>query len=312
MSKVYFAKMNINEQIYEVYQKKKEITKLLDNIYNGINNKVEVFEIELENEDFETAHQDGSQDVKNGSDQLTIGRYKFFDLDKFENGIIHGRFGYIKAGTHATYDPDNDTVTETYDKNKIEYITFYFDVTNEFLAFTTSQSLKYNKIFAYVGALIKKSTDIGVEFKLETDITTFKREVRKIHTLKRVKVSLVPPNGDKNDFKDLFSADADRIEEAEVTKMEQIYSTRLKSGMKQDSELINKLINGVALGYADATFTGFDVNQDPISINSNKEAPFTENIPQRNNKDKTILARVAQRGITLLQKVKEDIRNKGE
>jgi hypothetical protein len=303
--------MNINEQIYEVYKEEKKIQKLLDTIYNGINREVQVSDFEIEENNKIAENHDGVEN-KDDLNNETKGRYKFFDLEKFENGIIHGRFGYIKAGTHASYDPDNDTVKEEFDQNKIDYITFYFDLDKEALAFTTSQSLKYSKIFAGMEAIIKKGTSIGVSFKLETDITTFKKEIKKIHTLKKINVSLVPPNGARQDFADLFSVDADRIENAEVTKIDQIYSTRKKDGLKADSALVSKIISGVGLGYADASFSGYDINKDPISVNSNREAPFTENIPQKNNKDKTILARIAQKGITLLLQVKANIRDKGE
>ena len=67
MAKVFFSKMNINDDIFEVYNGKKEIDSLLTKIYNGITNKSEVY------------------------DEFG-GRYKFFDIDKFEdNSIIQKR-----------------------------------------------------------------------------------------------------------------------------------------------------------------------------------------------------------------------------
>lgn len=72
MAKLFFSKMNVNDEIFEVYKGKTDLNKLLTSIYNGVTNKVQIY------------------------DEYG-GRYKFFDIDKFEdNSIIRGRLGYIK------------------------------------------------------------------------------------------------------------------------------------------------------------------------------------------------------------------------
>ncbi|EHU4984111.1 hypothetical protein C8142_RS12860, partial [Enterococcus faecalis] len=88
MAKLFFSKMNINDEIFDVYEGKTELDKLLTSIYNGITNKVQI-------------HDEYG------------GRYKFFDIDKFDdNSIIKGRLGYIKKGVHSSYDPEKDTAID--------------------------------------------------------------------------------------------------------------------------------------------------------------------------------------------------------
>ncbi|MFG5604461.1 hypothetical protein ACFJX8_15530, partial [Enterococcus faecalis] len=129
------------------------------------------------------------------------GRYKFFDIDKFEdNSIIHGRLGYIKKGVHSTYDPEKDTAIDVEDKNKIEYITFYFDVHKEMVSYTVTPSLTRKKVLEMFANLIRKSTNIGVVFVLETDIKSLETKLAKMEILRRINLTIVPPNGDKDAF----------------------------------------------------------------------------------------------------------------
>ncbi|WP_221641477.1 hypothetical protein [Listeria booriae] len=123
MAKIYFAKMNINDEIFEVYKGEKELSSLLKKIYEKINNEDELY------------------------DEYG-GRYKFFDLDKVVDDNtkgslqILGRLGYIKKGVHSSYDPENDTAIDLEDKNKLEYVTFYFDVDRELIAFNSKNRVK--------------------------------------------------------------------------------------------------------------------------------------------------------------------------
>ncbi|MEB3364995.1 hypothetical protein SDC49_20045 [Lactobacillus sp. R2/2] len=124
MAKLYFAKMNVNDQIYEVYANKGLLSKLKQYIFLGISAKEDI------------------PDDKGG-------RYKFFDLDKPNDTslTITGNLGYINAGVHSSYDPDSDDAIDITDKNKLEYITFYFDVEHEILAYMTVPVLSRKRFF---------------------------------------------------------------------------------------------------------------------------------------------------------------------
>lgn len=289
MGKIYFAKMNINDEIYEVYDGKTKILSLLKKIFSDFNNKENVY------------------------DEFG-GRYKFFDIDKKENLVLTGRLGYIKNGIHSTYDPDNDTAVDIEDKNKIEYCTFYFDVKSEMIGFNTKLGLNSGKFLNKFSMLIKKMSDIGVVFILESDIGELKSSLKEIDILKKIELKLVPPNGDKEDFKDLFSLDPDRFQDADITQVKQILATRKASGLNKTSEAINKMISGIGLGYAEAKFFGKKRNGETKEVSSKKDAPYTKIIPTNFNNNTSKISEVSQAAIgdILANKTSLRERNKNE
>lgn len=278
--------MNINEDIFKVYEEKININSLLTKIYIGIDAKVIIY------------------------DELG-GRYKFFDIDKFnDNSIIQGRLGYIKQGVHSTYDPDKDTAIDIEDKNKIEYITFYFDVFNEILSYTVNPVLPKKKVLDVFEKLIKKSTDIGVKFILETDIRDLEREIKKFKVLKKVVLDLVPPNGDKEQFSKLFSLTSDKVVAGGATSIKQEYSNKSKEGLNKESDLIKDATDGIALGYAEGKFYGKDTHGEKLEFFTENDAPFTKIISDKQNKNKQTIAEKGRAGIIDLLAYKARIREK--
>lgn len=286
MAKLFFSKMNINEDIFEVYNNEKSLDKLLQKIYLGIVKDTIIYD-------------------EQG------GRFKFFDIDKFEdNSIIHGRLGYIKKGVHSTYDPDKDTAIDFEDNNKIDYITFYFDVHKEMLAYTVNPVLPKKKVLDVFEQLIKKETDIGVLFILETDTKELKSELKKMKILRRVILDLVPPNGDKDEFSDLFSLSSDKVAGGGATSIKQQYSNRSKEGLNKDSALIKDATDGISLGYAEGVFFGKDNHDEDFEIRTEDNTPYTKNISSAQNKNKTVVAEKGRAGIVDLLAYKASIREK--
>jgi hypothetical protein len=285
MSKVYFSKMNINDAIYDVYKGEADLMKLLQTIYAQINSTDKVY------------------DDKGG-------RYKFFDLSKLDDGIIQGHFGYIKPGINSSYDPENDTAIDRLDTNKLEYMTFYFDVYNEMFAFTITQRLRETVILKQVARLINESAKVGVQFMLESNVTEFKKEIKVINVLKKIKVKLVPPNGDQKEFSDLFSVTSERLEEGNATNVTQEFSNLSSEGLNKDSIMVQKIIDGVGLGYAEVEFEGFDEHKVKKVVKSKVDAPFTKEVVAHNRKDKNNIAEIGRAGIISLSEAKFRIRDR--
>lgn len=284
MSKVYFAKMNINEQIYEVYEGKKSVKELTKKIFSGLTTTVNVF------------------DNKGG-------RIKFFNLDIDDTGLgITGNLGYIKSGVHSSYDPDKDTAIDTVDVNKMEYITFYFDVENELLGYTVLPVLSKKKVLEYFSELIKKGSGIGVEFIIESNIADIDSELRKYSKISKLEVKLVPPNGDKEDFAELSSLTVDRIQESNSTKITQKFQTQRKDGIDKDSALVQNYIKSVGLGYSEIKFTGKDKSNDDLEVDSSETVPYTRNISSYKSRDHTKVKEIVKSGISALMEYKTKIR----
>jgi hypothetical protein len=273
MGRMYFAKMNINEQIYELYEGKKSLNELQKKIFSGISTKINIF------------------DEKGG-------RIKFFDLDIASQGFkVTGNLGYIKKGVHSSYDPEKDTAIDTTDNNKIDYISFFFDVENELLAYMTIPVLGRKQVLTFFQRLIKKGSNVGVEFLQESNISDIKKEIRRFQHISKLEVRLVPPNGDKDDFAELSSLTVDRIQESNATKIEQKFQTQRKEGIKRDSELVKNYITAAGLGYSEIKFSGKDTSGQSLEISSDTTTPYTKNVPSDQVKNHTKIADIARAGI---------------
>lgn len=270
MGKLFIGKLNINNDIYEVYDKKKDIKKILNSIYKGINANVILNE------------EDG-------------GRYKFFDIDSKENGVITGKLGHIKAGIDSTYDPNKDTAIDVKNPNKIDYVVFHVNLDDELIAFTTSISIRYKKFFEVFEELIMKDTKIGVSLKMINDSEKFDEKFKKMEVLKKVKIKFIPPNDDEEDFSKLFSVSPAKFKEANITRATQTLSTRKKDGLKKDSTAIQGYITGTKLGYAEAKFSGKDYTGTDIDIDTAKDTPKYAIVSQNNIHNNHIIAKTANK-----------------
>lgn len=270
MGKLFIGKLNINNDIYEVYDKKKDIKKILNSIYKGINANVILNE------------EDG-------------GRYKFFDIDSKENGVITGKLGHIKAGIDSTYDPNKDTAIDVKNPNKIDYVVFHVNLDDELIAFTTSISIRHKKFFEVFEDLIMKGTKIGVSLKMINDSEKFDEKFKKMEVLKKVKIKFIPPNDDEEDFSKLFSVSPAKFKEANITRATQTLSTRKKDGLKKDSTAIQGYITGTKLGYAEAKFSGKDYTGTDIDIDTAKDTPKYAMVSQNNIHNNHIIAKTANK-----------------
>ncbi|MFG0217251.1 hypothetical protein ACFU8X_29800, partial [Brevibacillus porteri] len=120
MADVYFAKFNINEEIYEVYSDSTLRDKLLLKLYSSL--------------------------VTNFSINDKDGTYKFTTLDKNPDTlVINGRLVKYGPGTHVSYDENADDIIETLDEKKAAYVTFSFDVQNEIIGFVPKRDFGFKQ-----------------------------------------------------------------------------------------------------------------------------------------------------------------------
>lgn len=291
MAKLYFAKMNVNNKIYEVYANKNLLPRLQENIFLGISSKEQIY------------------DNKGG-------RYKFFDLDKPNDTslTITGNLGYIKAGVHSSYDSNSDDAIDITDKNKLEYITFYFDVQHEILAYMTLPVLSRKKVLSVFSELILKGTEkyekdgIDVEFMPESNLNDLEKELQKFQHLSKVEVKLVPPNGDKEDFKALSSIDVTELQDANATEINQTFGNRSKKGLNKKSTLIKKIKKSIGLGFAKAHFFGKNSNNEKVDINTAENSPFTKNVSPDSTKRQSIIRQKGEAGIEQILRNNAEIR----
>jgi hypothetical protein len=288
LSTVYFAKFNINEKIYDVYDKKESLTKLLNMVYKGLNTEVELAE------------------VSNKKDL----NFKFISLHPQDSLIVNGRVVAYAPGTHISYDPDTDDVIETKDNKKATYVTFTFDIKNEIIGFVPKVDFGHNQFLRRFKALVENCVpEIGeVELFLESDLQALNEKIIKFKHVQEVSLNLIPPNNDKKLFEELFDIKPEKLNETGGNKFFLSLKGTAKQGLNLASDYMKNLIKGVSLGYGNMRITGKNTSEEDYSVKSDKDALYTRPI-SNNNKDNILeVEEKTKAGVKHLRELKVRIR----
>lgn len=280
MSNVYFAKFNINAEIYDVYSGKTDINKLLNKIYNEINEEERLYE-----------------------DKAT---YKFISLDKLpDKSIINGRIVYYGPGTNTSYDATKDDVTEELDENKARYVTFSFDVENEIIGFVPRNNFGYKQFLERFKKLVEACADIEeVELFLETDAEDLEQRINFLKKIQKIEVELIPPNNDREDFKMLFGQEAQDLQDTGATKFYLKLTATSKRTIKSSSKYVKRLLKAVGLGYGQMTIIGKNTSGEDVRIKSNDDTPFLRPISEYSKTSIPDVAEKTRAGISDLRRLK--------
>lgn len=280
MSDVYFAKFNINEEIYEVYSDKTLLEKLLFKIYTSLRTDLSI--------------NDGD------------GTYKFTTLDKNPDTlVINGRLVKYGPGTHISYDEDADDIIETLDEKKASYITFCFDVQNEIIGFVPKRDFGHKQFLQRFKRLIEASSDIGeVQLFLETDTDKLEERIKFLEKVNEITVRLIPPNDDKEDFKALFGTEADDVEDSGATRfIISLFASATKT-IKVSSKYVQNLLKAVGLGYGQMSVRGVNRSGEKVRIRSEQDTPYTRSILDLNKDSIPEISEKTRAGISELKGLK--------
>lgn len=301
MATLYFAKFNINERIYEVYEDEAIYELLLGRVFTNLNEQLELTEY---------------------NDNKTV-RYKFITLDKKpDQFIINGRLVAYAPGTHVSYDEETDNIVETEDNKKATYVTFSFDLRREIIGFVTKNDFGRKQfIDRFTGLVENMCPDLGeIEIYLETDKRILDEKMEKFKHVTHINLELIPPNNDKKLFRRLFDLDPEKINDVGGTSFIMRIKGSAKKGINTASQYVKNLVLGVSLGYGVMTAEGIDTSSNPYNVKSDKDALYVKNI-HNNNKDNIIaIEELTRSGVSqiLISKIDmksnylEEIQNKKE
>lgn len=315
MSKLYFAKMNVSDKIFDVYDDTIKLDDILDKIFSEIDTKKSILvkngqvytdtgeKVEVDKNDLSKKEDEPEKDERKS-------RIKFLTIDKVNSDkCISGFLGEIAAEERSTYDAENDDISSELVENALDFITFYFDIDKEILAFTTTLKLSRKKVLEYFECLIYESSDFTVRFVLETDSEAFTEKIRNFKLVSKLEVKLFPPNGQQEDFDALLGGiSAEDMKETGATYFTQKYSSLKKNGLAMSSKLMKSFITAVKLGYANAKITGKSPTDSKEVITSVDDAPYTEEISAAESKSQSVVSELAKSGIKKILTNKANIR----
>jgi hypothetical protein len=259
MAILYFSKVNINSNIYNVYEDIKLKDKILDELLQKMSQEKELI-----------------------TEDKT--RYKFCDLEKnIEQRFVVGRLVKIFEGENENYVPEKDTIDVIPSENCASHITFYFDLRTEILVFPTKRDFGYKQFNQHFKDLIDGYfDDIEFEIYLEKNIDELRTKLSRFKQILRVDVTIVPPNANDEEFKRLLGLNYEEFKETNATKYRQTLttSTKNKEGVNWKGKFFERMFYGIGKGYGEIVAEGNDGVGNHYTVNSDEDAPLTRPIPE--------------------------------
>lgn len=261
MAFMYFSKFNINSQIFDVYKEPALQGKILNLVFQRIDNTAE---IEVEEDEC---------------------RYKFCDIIKdYDNLTVVGRLVKIFDGEEQSYDAEKDTVATIWQQDKAESSTFCFDLKTEQIAFIIRRGLKYRQFNKYFKLLIEKHfPEDAFEVYLENNIGELKKKIGAMQRILSIESTIVPPNANEAEYDLLFGATREEIKASGATLYKQglEITAKSKKSLMINNNLVNRMFYAISKGYGELVAKGRDGNNTPITVKSDEDAPYVAPIPEQ-------------------------------
>lgn len=264
MPYVYFAKININSKIFDVYKERVSADDILKELFDNIDQEKRL-----------------KVDEK---DNIWV---KFINIEKdYDKNFIAGRVLQIFEDDIEIYDEKCDDTTPLPSKNLARTITFFFDLRYEIIAFTTSQRFSKKKVVEYFQKLINSYSKITFEVFLLQDRDLIYNKIKAFKKISKINIVLIPPNSNKDEFIELFPKNYEEISEIGATKIEQNFlATRTPDGVNIKSGFFNRVISAISKGFGSIKISGQNKENENLEITSQENAPYRKSIPknQRNS-----------------------------
>lgn len=279
MAYMYFAKVNINDEIYEVYKNTNKLQNILDNLMYSFNTG-EIVDL-----------------------PKSKGSIKFITVEKeLDQRYIYGRLIKVYKDELQYYDDANDDLTDLPTDKLVRSATFYFDLKTEIVAFTTTQFFGPKQFCLFFEMLINKC--VGEErFKvfLLKDADNFKEKLKQFKKITEVNVTIVPKNPGRENFNSMFAnPEAVQSTGAKIYKQTFKADGKDENGLNMDNYYMNNTINGVMDGYGDMKVIGIGMSSQKISVTSDKDAPERIAIP---NAEKKSIPSVVEKGMEGIKRI---------
>ena len=275
MPLLYLAKVNLNSNIFDVYDKKLKFDDVFDLIYKNIADVTDYF----------TQNKDKYIDSY-GNPEVFIrkSQYTFQEIMKRENRIITGKLVRTFNKPSEILDELSHRMVTTYIEESVS-IYFYYDVANERITFCERQSFGYNQFMKAFANMLNKSVKMyEFEIFLQKDKDILEEKMKSLRTVQRVRATLIPPNSTEEDLQELRNEliYMQQCQEANATKVNIEYASE---NMKMESRVMKDIVTAVSRGYGDVTATGINNSGRQQTISSSQDAAYTANIQDNIGED---------------------------
>jgi len=169
---IYFAKVNVNSKIYDLYRDPKQLDGILDRLITRVDQK---------------------RQINITKDKCFI---KFISLEcDVERRYIGGRIVKIFEDDIQMYDEASDDIKPLPTEKLARSVAFFFDLRTERVAFVTGRYFGYQQFCNYFKILLDDyDGETEYEVYLEKNADLLREKIKMIKKVLRVDICLVAPN----------------------------------------------------------------------------------------------------------------------
>ena len=270
MPLLYLAKVNLNSNIFDVYERKLAFNDVFSLIYDRI----------TDGTDYLTKNRERYIDSYGNPDvYIRESKYTLQEINKRGEGIITGKLVRTFNKPSERLDEFSNRMVTTYIEESVS-IYFYYDVYREMIAFCERQSFGYNQFMNAFTHMLNKCVGVyEFEIFLQKDKDILEEKMKSLRSVQRVRATLIPPNSNEDDLQELRNEliYMQQCQEANATKMNLDY---VSENMKMESKVMKDIMTAVSRGYGDVTATGINVNGRMQTVSSSQDAAYTANIQE--------------------------------
>lgn len=303
MPLLHYAKVNINSNIYEVYNNKEvSIEGIMKELFDSINDTEEYLNID-------------SREFIDGEGELRKIElreiYNFSELEKELDVNKMYIFGKL-VRRYPIYTEEFDEATRTsrrvvLENNSISTL-FYFDLRSEIIVFSERQKLGSKQfIEAFENLLDICHEKVGFELFLLKDPYSMKERLERAHKITKIKATVIPPNVNEEALEDLYNKEVQDMEEANITKKTSLFEVHEKSakGINVKAKLVQQVMDSneaygkYAKGYGKLEVEGEHSDGTPFKFDSDEDSPYQTQLPEREKGNFEKFKEYCQKGITI-------------
>lgn len=174
MPNMYFAKININQDIYTVYKDSSAKDRIIDNLLEK--NWQEKYHIETVKDKF-----------TKGYNNIT---YKFINIDKqYDSGFVVGLLIMIFQDELSLYDKDTDDIKDLSESMLSRAVPFYFDINSEIVAFVPAKNFSWKKFIKEFKELINLTygEDMFAVF-IKNNAGSLRRKIQTLMKVRKIEI----------------------------------------------------------------------------------------------------------------------------
>lgn len=239
---LYFSKLNlVSGHIFEVYKDESMLNKILDtlkgDLHSGIEYKSEKIYTDATGEKC-FSNTTYKLSIQNKDDVSVCGVI-------YKNSIVY----------YKSFDAEKNELVRHSVPNT-EGVRFYFDIYKETIGFHTSHRMGYKDFNeAFTGiinvCMEEKKREFRFEVSLRTEgleISEITEQLKKIKSIKELKFKFQPPNPDTEDLERIKENGESLIcgmDDANVTGMSVLFTSKSVNGVNLDSDIIKENIDRI-------------------------------------------------------------------